>query len=379
MNSKVLIIGGGVIGLSLARELHKKGAGRITIVDRGPIGREASWAAAGMLAPNIETDTSDDFHRFGIESLELYPGFAEALLEETGVDIELERSGTLRLAFNESEAAEVDETYQQQILRRVTVEHLSGASVRSIEPSISPAACGALLYPNDWQVENRKLISALRRYAEVNGIKIVEDTEVWELLTRGRRIIGGKTSVGEISADTTVLATGAWTSLIKIGDACLQVSVKPIRGQMISFEASEPLLRHVVYSPRGYVVPRADGRVLVGATVEDTGFDKSTTAEGIDSLKDAAVEIAPRLRGFGIGETWAGLRPFAADGLPILGELPGYENVFVATAHYRNGILLAPKTAEIMADRIAGGLNSKYLDLYGVGRFASAANATAFS
>jgi len=148
---------------------------------------------------------------------------------------------------------------------------------------------------------------------------------------------------------------------------------------MISFEASEPLLRHVVYSPRGYVVPRADGRVLVGATVEDTGFDKSTTAEGIDSLKDAAVEIAPRLRGFGIGETWAGLRPFAADGLPILGELPGYENVFVATAHYRNGILLAPKTAEIMADRIAGGLNSKYLDLYGVGRFASAANATAFS
>lgn len=377
MNSEVLIIGGGVIGLSIARELYKKGAGRITIVDRGPIGGEASWAAAGMLAPNIETDTSYDFHRFGTESLELYPSFSDALLEETGMGIELNRSGTLCLAFNQAEAADLGETYQQQTVRGVPVEHLSGASVRSIEPLISSDACEALFYPNDWQVENRKLISALRRSAEVNGIKIVERTGVSELLTSGRRISGVKTSGGEISADVTVLATGAWTSLIKIGDVGLQVSVKPIRGQMISFDSAVGLLRHVVYSQRGYVVPRADGRVLVGATVEDAGFDKGITVEGIDSLKDAAMEIAPRLRGFEIAEKWAGLRPFATDGLPILGELPGYENVFVATAHYRNGILLAPKTAEIMADRIVSGLNSRYLDLYGVGRFASAANATA--
>ena len=144
MNSEILIIGGGVIGLSIARELYKKGARRITIVDRGTIGAEASWAAAGMLAPNIETDTSDDFHRFGIESLELYPDLSEALIEETGIDIELDRSGTLNVAFDEAEAADLGETYQQQILRRVPVEHLSGESVQSIEPSISLAACAAL-------------------------------------------------------------------------------------------------------------------------------------------------------------------------------------------------------------------------------------------
>jgi glycine oxidase len=145
---------------------------------------------------------------------------------------------------------------------------------------------------------------------------------------------------------------------------------------MISFETGARQIGRVIYSPRGYLVPRADGRVLVGATVEDVGFDKSVTIEGIDSLRLAAAEIVPRLGDLEIGEKWAGLRPFAADGLPVLGEIPGYENAFVATAHFRNGILLAPKTAEIICDRILSNAASSYLELYGVGRFLSAANAT---
>jgi glycine oxidase len=377
MNSEVLIIGGGVIGLTIARELHKKGAGRITIIDRGPIGSEASWAAAGMLAPNIETDTSDDFHRFGTESLELYPDLSASLLEETGVDVELDRSGTLCLAFNEAERAELDETYQQQNLRSVPVVRLSADDVRYLEPSVSSAASGGLFYPSDWQIENRKLLAALKKFAESNGIRIVENTEVSELMTDGRRIVGARTAAGEMKAHVTVLATGAWTSLIKIGDAFLPVSVQPIRGQMISFSTGKRLVRRVVYSHRGYIVPRADGRVLVGATVEDVGFAKSTTAEGVASLKDAAEEIAPCLQDFEITERWAGLRPFVADGLPVLGEIPAFENIFIATAHYRNGILLAPKTAQLIAERIVDGVNSKVLELYGVGRFAAAANANA--
>ncbi|MEO8573993.1 MAG: glycine oxidase ThiO [Pyrinomonadaceae bacterium] len=373
MNSEVLIIGGGVIGLSIARDLQKKGAGRITIVDRGPIGAEASWAAAGMLAPNIETDTSEDFHRFGIESLELYPDFSAALLDETGIDIELDRSGTLCLAFDEPEAAELRSVHERQRLRNVRVEHLSGADVRDLEPLVSPMISEALFYPNDWQVENRKLFAALRKFAETNGIEIIENAEVSELLTYGGRIVGAKSSIGDLRAKVIVIATGAWTSLIKIGGLALPFIVRPIRGQMISLKTNSRQIRRVIYSPRGYVVPRADGRVLVGATVEDVGFENVTTPEGIKSLMDAGAEIIPRLKGLAVAERWAGLRPFAADGLPLIGDLPGHENVFVATAHYRNGILLAPKTAQVISDRIVDGVSSRLLELYGCGRFSSAA------
>ena len=371
MDSDVLIIGGGVIGLSIARELHKRGAKKVSVIDRGPIGREASWAAAGMLAPNIETDSDLDFHKFGIESLELYPKFAAELLEETGIDIELDRSGTLCLAFSEESIA-LQKTYARQQGRNVAVEILSSEELHRLEPSISSDVHTALFYPNDWQVENRKLVEALREYAQQSGINIVENIEVSELLIEDRRVRGARTFAGEFRADTTVIATGAWTSHIKIGDISMPVSVKPIRGQMLSFSLNERLLRHVVYSHRGYLVPRNDGRILVGATVEDVGFDKTVSDEGIDELTHAAVEILPRLADTRIGETWAGLRPFADDGLPVLGDIPGWENVIVATAHYRNGILLAPKTGEIVADRIIDGIESDFLKLFGVGRFETA-------
>lgn len=374
-----MIIGGGVIGLSIARELHKKGVKRITIADRGRIGGEASWAAAGMLSPNIETDSSVDFHQFGVESLALYPGFSESLLDETGIDIELDRSGTLSVAFNETEADELAAVHERQISKGITVEYLSGGAVQSIEPWISPDVRAGLLYPNDWQVENRRLLSALRKFAERNGIRIRENSEISELITDGRRIAGAKTVAGDLIADVTILATGAWTSLIKIGGLTFPVFVKPIRGQMISFKTDTRLIRRVIYGPRGYIVPRADGRVLVGATVEDAGFDKSTTAEGIDSLKAAAVQIAPNLMEFSISETWAGLRPVAEDGLPVIGVVPGFENVFIATAHYRNGILLAPKTAQVISDRIFDGVSSRFLELYGPNRFSSTVNTTANS
>ena len=372
MDSDVLIIGGGVIGLSIARELHKRGATKVTIIDRKTLASEASWAAAGMLAPNIETDSNSDFHRFGIESLELYPKFASELLEETGIDIELDRSGTLCVAFSEEERIELQETYAGQQTRNVAVDSLSGDEVRRLEPSISEGVRAALFYKSDWQVENRKLIEALREFAQRSGINIVENAEVSELTTEGGRVVGARTSAGELRSDTTVIATGAWTSLIKIGDMSMPVSIKPIRGQMLSFSLRERLLRHVVYSHRGYLVPRNDGRILVGATVEDVGFDKTTNAEGIDELQHAAVEILPQLAKADIGETWAGLRPFADDGLPVLGNIPGWENVIVATAHYRNGILLAPKTGAIVADRIVDGVESDFLKLFGIGRFETA-------
>jgi glycine oxidase len=364
MNSDVLIIGGGVIGLSIARALHSRGVRSITIVDRGNLGGEASWAAAGMLAPNIEATLPDGFHKFCTESLALYPGLATALLDDTGIDIELDRTGTIYLALTEADVSE---------LRKHTGTRLSADEISSMEPFISADVREGIFFPNDWQVENRKLLDALRRSAELNDIHIFEQTEVSGLITDGSRVVGARTSNGDLTADRTVVATGAWTSLIQIGDAAMPFTVKPIRGQMASFECKERPLRHVVFSLRGYLVPRSDGRVAVGATVEDVGFDKNTTVEGIDSLRNAAVEIAPGLAKFPLTAQWAGLRPFTADGLPIIGNLPGYENVMVATAHYRNGILLAPRTAEIVADKIVDDVDSEFFGLFRADRFSSTA------
>ncbi|MBC7900915.1 MAG: glycine oxidase ThiO [Saprospiraceae bacterium] len=353
-NSEVLIIGGGVIGLSIAREMHKIGAGRITIIERGSIGREASFAAAGMLAPNAETDKIDDFYNFCAESNRLYPDFAAALLDETGIDIELDRSGTLYLAFTGDDSIELKKRFDWQTSAGLAVEHLNTRETLTAEPFISPNVRESLFFPNDWQVENRKLLEALRKYSEINGIRIREGTEIREILTAGEKVIGAASDSEKFLAGTTIIATGAWTSLIKIGEMPVSVKVKPIRGQMISFHPREKLFKRVIYSSRGYLVPRADGRILAGSTVEDVGFDKSTTETGVSALRCVASEIAPCLAGMTISDKWAGLRPYADDGLPVIGEIAGFKNLIISTGHYRNGILLAPFTAKIVAERNTG-------------------------
>jgi len=247
---------------------------------------------------------------------------------------------------------------------------LSANEARKAEPFVSPDVREALFFPNDWQVENRKLLVALQKYAELSGIEIVENAEVKNLLFEKRKVVGAETTEGKTFAETVVLATGAWTSLIESSENTLsRLKVKPIRGQILSFKTAKRLFSKVIYSPRGYLVPRFDGRILVGATVEDTGFDKNVTTSGIKFLLETASEISPSLVSLEISDKWAGLRPFAADGLPILGAFPEIENLHIATAHYRNGILLAPLTAKILADKIVGNLDSDYLKAFSPKRF----------
>ena len=364
MSSDVLIIGGGIIGLAIARELRARGLRRVTIVDRGELGAEASWAAAGMLAPNIEAGGSSVFHRFCRESLDLYPEFADALFTETGIDIQLDRTGTLCVAFTEKELGELEKHDTAQ------TERLSGDDIRQLEPMVSDAVLAGVRFPGDWQVDNRKLIAALRGSLEKNDVEIFEHSAVTELLIEGDRVLGAVTGSGPLPAETTVLATGAWTSLIKFRDSALPFKVKPVRGQMASFaDVSRP--RHVIFSARGYLVPRADGRLLVGATVEDVGFENVTTDEGIESLHRAAVEIVPALANLPFTDSWSGLRPFVEDGLPVIGGVPGVEGLSVATAHYRNGILLAPRTAQVIADAIVNKTESEFFRPFGVERFGS--------
>lgn len=368
--SEVLIIGGGIIGLSIARELHKKGLRKITILERNKIGKEASFAAAGMLAPHAETDKIDDFYHFCNESNKLYPNFAAELLDETGVDIELDRAGTLYLALNENDVREIRRRFQWQNSAKLSIEHLSAQETRKLEPFVSPDVLESLFFPNDWQVENRKLLYALQKYCELNGIKIIENGRAAGLLTENGKVVGVKTPSIDLCAEKVISATGAWSAFIKAENLQMP-EIKPIRGQMIAFQTAKRLFSKVIYSPRGYIVPRADGRILVGATVEDVGFDKNITDAGIEFLRENAFEISPSLASLEIHEKWCGLRPFAPDGLPILGSFPHVENFFIATAHYRNGILLAPLTAKILAEKIVENKDSEYLSVFSPNRFAS--------
>jgi len=368
MNSDVLIIGGGVIGLATARALHKQGVKKITILESGAVGRESSFAAAGMLAPNAETEKKDDFFEFCNASNKLYPEFAAELLHETNINIELDRQGTLYLSLTDEDSTELGRRYEWQKQTGLAVERLTARETRRAEPFLSPDVRESLFFPHDWQVENRKLLLALQKYASINDIEIRENTRVTNLLSENNQITGAQTEAGKLFAGAIVVATGAWTSVIKT-DGLQMLQVKPIRGQMIAFHTAKRLFEKVIYTPRGYLVPRADGRVLIGATVEDAGFDKSVTEAGIEFLRENAFEIAPSLVNLEIAEKWAGLRPLATDGLPILGVFSNVENLFIATAHYRNGILLAPLTAEIMAARIAENNDSDYLKIFSPDRF----------
>lgn len=374
----VLIIGGGVIGLALARELRRVGgAGKITILEKNPVsGSEASYAAAGMLAPQAETDGFNDFYYFCRAGCDLYPDFADELLDETGIDIELDRNGTLYLAFTNSDTEEIRCRFEWQRSAGLAVERLSAAEALKAEPFISPDVREALYFPNDWQVENRKLLEALQEYARLNRIEIIANAEVKSLMIENGKIAGAQTPDSKFRAETVVLTTGAWTSLIETGGhdspPLLLPPIVPIRGQMFGCRTAKRLFTKVIYSPRGYIVPRADGRILFGATVENAGFDKTVTASGIDFLREKALEISPSLVNLEMNEKWAGLRPFAADGLPVLGAVAGAQNLFIAAAHYRNGILLAPLTARIMAKKITENADSKYLHVFGAERFRKA-------
>jgi glycine oxidase len=365
MRTEILIIGGGVIGLSIAYKLRLASSSRIAIIERGTLGSEASWAAGGMLGVQAETDSPGNFLDLCRASLELYPEFIETLTAATDIDAELDRTGTLKLAFNETEAVNLRKRAEWQRQAGFAVEQLSATEIRKAEPFVSPNVASGLFFPDDWQIDNRKLLGALRRYAETNGIDILENTEAGSIIVENGSAVGVMTSAGEVRADHTVLATGAWTSLIKLGDAPMPLFVKPIRGQMLEFHTAKRLFQHVLIGPDGYLVPRSDGRILAGSTTEDAGFDNANTPDGEAAILKMAVGLSPSIAGLNVSNKWAGLRPMASDGMPVIGTLPGLEEMTVATAHYRNGILLAPITAEIVANSILGKAASRWTTIFG--------------
>ncbi|MGH9862930.1 MAG: glycine oxidase ThiO [Candidatus Acidiferrales bacterium] len=339
----IIIVGGGVIGCSLALELARA-AIPVQIVERGEPGREASWAAAGMLAPSGEFVLQDQQTRLARASAALYPEWLARLRELSSIDVGHRTEGTLQLAFSEAEARELD---------ALPGERISGAEARRLEPALSENVAAAVYLRDDHQVDNRRLLEALVEAAGRAGVVFRTGVEVRELLIESGRARGVRTAEGTVlEAGAVVNAAGSWAGTW--GEAARRLApTRPVRGQMLAVRGEASFLRHIVRSPRGYIVPRDDGRLLLGSTMEDAGYDKSVTPEALRRLLAGAREIVPAVAALPYESAWAGLRPDTPDHLPILGATD-IENFFIATGHFRNGILLAPITAKLMTEVILG-------------------------
>jgi glycine oxidase len=348
----VVVVGGGVIGCAVARRAAIGGL-RVCVLERGRPGAEASHAAAGMLSPLAEASGPGIFLDLLMRARREYPAFAEALREETGADVAYDATGTLYLAFWEHDEREMDERLHWQSAAGLCVERLTAEETRALEPAVSPEVRSALRFGGDHQVDNRRLGSALWAAAERAGAEFRLGAEAVAIVRDGDRVAGVEMADGtRIACGTVVIAGGSWAG--QMGGLPRALPVEPVMGQLLALGTAPPPYRHVIDSPRCYTVPRADGRLIVGATTERVGYHKRVTATAIGYLLKDALEICPSLRSARVVETWAGLRPGTPDGMPVLGRDPEVPGIVYATGHYRNGILLTPITGEIVGALLLG-------------------------
>ena len=350
----VIIVGGGTIGLAIALELQQQGT-QVTILSKD-FSAAAGHAAAGMLAPGAEQLPSGPMSELCQRSLELYPSWISKLEDLTGKDTGYWPCGILapHLASSESALSNATSTPQTHASssQPSTTQNLDAAAIQCYQPGLSPQVTGGYFYPEDAQVDNRALMQALCIAAQDRGITIQSGVSVEGFIQKQGHVVGLRTSAGEQHAEHYVLAAGAWSGEL------VPVPVTPRKGQMLSLRVpagygkAQPLNR-VLYGEQVYIVPRRDGRIVIGATVEDVGFTRGNTPAGMAQVLNAAIALYPELATFPIEETWWGYRPTTPDELPILGAGP-CENLTLATGHYRNGILLAPITAKLIAEHIRG-------------------------
>lgn len=342
------IVGGGVIGSSIALELVSDKLS-VVIFDRGQPGRESSWAAAGMLSPGPDSPAAVSLVPLAKESMRLYPEFVSAIEEISGQTVGYDREGSLEIFPAPQGDAERDRIVAEYHRLGLTAEPISIDSARQLENSLGPAARAAAWLPEEATLDPRLLMDALFEAARRRGVVICADCAVTEVLTQVNRVTGVVADGEKISAKFVVAAAGSFCGSVR-GLAPF-APTRPVRGQMLALRSGDVAPQRVLRSERGYLVPRRDGRIIAGSTLEEAGFQKHVTPAGIEKILDAAMELAPRLAGAEIVETWAGLRPGTPDNLPILGST-GIEGLLIATGHYRNGILLAPVTAKLIRNWI---------------------------
>jgi len=350
VKKRIVIIGGGVIGCSIAWRLAREGAS-VTVLERGRLGKEASWASAGMIAPQAEAQAAGPFFQLCLRARDTFETALELLRADCDVDPEYDRVGILQLALNAQERDELQQIAHWQSASGATVEELTASAARKLEPAISPQVVYGLRMPLERRVENRRLTLAYATAASARGAALVEGASAKEVLSDGTSATGVGCNDGRVfNADLVINAAGAWSAEIRgIGD---EIASYPVRGQIVCFEGRSGLLRSSIFSPAGYLVPRRDGRILAGSTMEEAGFDKSVTLAGLGKITRAAFNLVPNLGDLAFREAWAGLRPATRDFLPVLGPSPALPGLFYAIGHFRSGILLSAITAEIISDLI---------------------------
>jgi glycine oxidase len=374
---KIAIVGGGVIGLSIGWRLAAAGC-VVEIFERGTAGRGASWAAAGMLAAGSEVEPGESaLFALSRRSQSLWPAFAAELGEASGIDVELRSEGTLSVALSQDELARLRQTFALQQRLGVDSGWLSRAEALEREPCLNPRLAGAVLAAGDHQVENRRLVEALRLAFARAGGSLHEDMGDVAIRSESGRAIGVTAGGVDHPAEIVIAAAGAWTPDVPGLPPAACPPVRPVKGQMLALamDPAAPILRHVLWTQKAYLVPRRDGRLLIGATTEERGFDGTLTAGGMLGLLESAWRALPGIEELPIVETWVGFRPGSRDDAPILG-LTGIAGLILATGHHRNGILLTPITADAIAALVLTGQTDPAIAPFALARFAQHAERT---
>jgi glycine oxidase len=372
---RVIIVGGGVIGLSIGWQLAKVGCG-VSIYERNYAGRSASWSAAGMLAPLAEVHFEEKaLLQLGNLSLQLYPEWVEALEADSGMSVGYRTEGTLIVGLDQDDARELKHLYESQQFLNLPCKWLTGAEAREMEPLLSPKVTAAIFSPNDHQVDNRLMVEALIVAYQRAGGSLYENMPVEKIEIRDVKARGVWVEGVLAKGDIIVLAAGCWSNEIEGLPGIVKPPLRPVKGQILALQMEAGvILQKVIRTIRAkyltdvYLAPKNDARLVIGATNEEMGFDTRLTAGGLFELLRGAWEAVPGVYDLPIVETWTGLRPGSRDNAPILGET-AVENLVMATGHYRNGILLAPVTAREIASLVLTGQTSEVIAPFQLSRF----------
>lgn len=350
----VVIIGGGVMGCAAANELSRRGV-RVTVLERSVPGAEASSAAAGILGAQVESHRAGPMTELALLSRKLYPALVKDLEAVSGVSIGYRRSGVLKVAYQAGELTRWQRELAWQTRAKLPLARLSRAALRRQEAALSPELSGALWFEADATLEPRALLSALRISAEKRGAEFRSGSFVKRIAEHSGRAVGVELDDGSlVPGSHVVLAAGSWTSLLANSEHESKMPrVVPARGQIVELKTSAPLLDAVVFGPDCYLVPRADGRLLIGSTLEFVGFRREVTAGAVAKLLAAAIRLVPALADAELSASWSSFRPYTSDELPLLGP-SATEGLILMSGHYRNGILLAPISAQIVAGCVLG-------------------------